>query len=319
MAAPRAGRFSRKYLEGVVSVFWKILRVHVQEVRTFRRFPRHLRMRPAVGPGLRVILYGLPYGDWNAALADPKMWQDLGVVSEVRRVPGFRGLLPRATERTVLIPMKTSHTVEAPRDYRSLIPDRRTALILADKDAFYSYMVESGFGAYVPATYASPGEALFPCVAKRLDLSASIGVEIATTRTHLEEILQSRLFNGRPFLLQAVVPGTLEYATYCICDGGRILWSSTFVSTMGGPAMIKNEDNGKDRRIVTTPVEVLKQFETVLAPLGYRGPCVIDYKIAGDGRVQIFEINPRLGGTLLLESNAGLLREALSQVLAAAR
>ena len=70
---------------------------------------------------------------------------------------------------------------------------------------------------------------------------------------------------------------------------------------------------------MTAPAEVLEQFDTVLAPLGYRGPCVIDYKIAGEGRVQIFEINPRLGGTLLLKSNAGLLREALGHILAAAR
>jgi hypothetical protein len=319
LAAPRAGRFSRKYLEGVVPVFWKILRVHVQEARTFRRFPMRLRLTPSVGPGLRVILYGLPYGDWNATLSDRKLWQNLEVVSELRRIPGFRWLLPLSTERTVLIPMKTSHTVDAPRRYRSLMPDRRSALILADKNAFQSYMVENGLTDYVPATYARPDDAIFPCVVKRLDLSASVGVEIATSQAHLGEILQSGLFNGRPSLLQALVPGVLEYATFCICDGGRILWDSTFVSTMSGPAMIKNEDNGKDRRIVTTPAEVLKQFETVLAPLDYSGPCVIDYKIADDGRVKIFEINPRLGGTLLLKPNAELLRGALRQILASAR
>jgi carbamoylphosphate synthase large subunit len=215
--------------------------------------------------------------------------------------------------------MKTSHTVDAPRRYRNLIPDRRSALILADKNAFQSYMAENGLMAYAPTTYASSDEAIFPCVVKRLDLSASVGVEIAASRAHLAEILQSGLFSGHPSLLQALVPGILEYATFCICDGGRILWDSTFVSTMSGPAVIKNEDNGKDRRIVTTPVEVLKQFETVLAPLNYRGPCVIDYKIADDGRVRIFEINPRLGGTLLLKSNAWLLRQALGHILAAAR
>ena len=319
MTAPRAGRFSRKYLEGVVAVFWKILRVHVQEARTFRRFPLRLQMTAAQGPGLRVILYGLPYGDWNATLSDRKLWQDLAVVSELRRIPGFRWLLPLSTERTVLIPMKTSHTVDAPRRYRNLIPDRRSALILADKFAFQSYMAENGLMAYAPATYESSDAAVFPCVVKRLDLSASVGVEIAISRAHLEEILQSGLFSGRPSLLQELVPGVLEYATFCICDGGRILWETTFVSTMSGPAMIKNEDNGKDRRIVATPAKVLEQLETVLAPLNYRGPCVIDYKIADDGRVQIFEINPRLGGTLLLKSNAGLLREALGHILAAAR
>lgn len=297
---------------------WKILRVHVQEARTFRRFPMRLRMASAAKPGLRVILYGLPYGDWNATLSDAKLWQDLEVVSELRRIPGFRWLLPRSTERTVLIPMKTSHAVDAPRDYRNLIPDRRSVLILGDKNAFQSYMAESGLMAYTPATYANPDEAAFPCVVKRLDLSASVGVEIATSRTHLEAILQSGWFCGHPTLLQALVPGILEYVTFCVCDGGRILWNSTFVSTMSGPAMIKNENNDKDRRIVATPAEVLKQFETVLAPLSYRGPCTIDYKIAEDGRVQIFEINPRLGGTLLLKPNAGLLRQALGHILAAA-
>lgn len=319
MTAPRAGRFSRKYLEGVVAVFWKILRVHVQEVRTFRRFPMRLQMTPAEGPGLRVILYGLPYGDWNPTLSDRQLWQDLRVVSELRRIPGVRWLLPWSTERTVVIPMKTSHTVDAPRRFRGLIPDRRSARILADKNAFQAYMAEKKLMAYAPATYPDPDAAVFPCVVKRLDLSASIGVEIAASRAHLDEIQRSGLFTGRPSLLQALVPGSVEYATFCICDGGRILWDCTFASTMSGPAVIKNEDNGKDRRTVTTPPAVLKQFETVLAPLNYRGPCVVDYKILDDGRVQIFEINPRLGGTLLLKANAGLLREALGHILAAAR
>jgi hypothetical protein len=276
-------------------------------------------MTPAEGPGLRVILYGLPYADWNATLSDRTLWQDLKVVSELRRVPGVRWLLPWSTERTVLIPMKTSHTVDAPRGYNGLVPDRDSALILADKNAFQAYMVENGLMSYAPETYSGPDDAVFPCVAKRLDLSASVGVELATSRAHLEEILRSGLFSGRPSLLQALIPGTVEYATFCVCDGGRILWDCTFASTMSGPAVIKNEDNGKDRRIVATPPDVLKQFETVLAPMRYRGPCVIDYKIADDGRVKIFEINPRLGGTLLLRANAGLLREALGQIIAAAR
>ena len=199
MAAPRAGRLSCKYLEGVGSGFWKTLRVHVQEARTFRRFPMRLQMTPVGGPGPRVILYGLPYGDWNATLSDPKLWQDPEAVSELRRIPGFRWLLPRSTERTVLIPMKTSHSVDVPRGYRNLIPDRRSAVILADKNAFQSCMAENGLMAYAPATYASPDEAVFPCVAKRLDLSASVGVEIATSRTiSRKSCIRGRSAAGRP-------------------------------------------------------------------------------------------------------------------------
>jgi hypothetical protein len=316
---PRPSRFSRDYLQGVIKVCWMTLRVFVQEVRNFRRFPTHLRLTPLEGPGVRVVLYGLPYADWNASLSDRQLWQDLRVVSEVRRIPGLRWLLPWSTERTVVIPMKTEHAVTVPQRYRGLIPDRRSALLMADKSTFQRYLVDNGLTAYAPATYASPDEAAFPCVVKRLDLSASVGVEIATSRRHLDEILQSPVFSGHPALLQALTPGIVEYASFCVCDGGRIVWDCTFASTMSGPAVIKNEDNGKDRRIVATDPAVLEQFEAVLAPLAYRGPCVIDYKIADDGRVQLFEINPRLGGTLLLKANARLLRETLSHMIAPAR
>jgi len=319
LAAPRLGRLSRQYLEGVVAVLWMNLRVFVQEVRNFRRFPTHLRLAPAEGPGVRVVLFGLPYADWNASLSDRHLWQDLRLVSEVRRIPGLRWLLPWSAERTVVIPMKTSHAVTVPQRYPGLIPDRASARIMADKSIFQRYLVDNGMTAYAPATYASPDEALFPCVVKRVDLSASIGVEIATSRRHLEEILQSGIFSGHRWLLQALVPGIVEYASFCVCDAGRIVWECTFASTMSGPAVIKNEDNGKNRRIVATDPAVLKQFEAVLAPLEYRGPCVIDYKIAADGRVQIFEINPRLGGTLLLAAHARQLREALGHILSPAR
>jgi hypothetical protein len=319
LTAPRAGRFSRQYLEGVAWVFWMILRVFVQEVRNFRRYPTHLRLSPAEGPGLRVVLYGLPYADWNASLSDRQLWQDLRIVSEVRRIPGLRVLLPWSSERTVVIPMKTSHAVTVPQRFRGLIPDRHSARLMADKSTFQQYLVANGLTAYAPATYATPDEASFPCVVKRLDLSASIGVEIATSRRHLDEILQSGVFAGHRWLLQALAPGIVEYASFCVCDEGRIVWDCTFASTMSGPAVIKNEDNGKNREIIATDPDVLRQFETVLKPLRYRGPCVIDYKIAEDGRVQIFEINPRLGGTLLQKAHAGLLREALKHILAPAR
>lgn len=86
---------------------------------------------------------------------------------------------------------------------------------------------------------------------------------------------------------------------------------------MCGPAVIKNEDNDKNRRIVEASPEVRGQLERVPAPLAYRGPSVVNYKFAVDGTVQVFEINPRLGGSLLQPPQAARLREALGHILAA--
>ncbi len=295
---------------------WQKFRYNAQELRNFGRHPLHLRLPPSEGPGLTVILYGVPYGDWNAALGSRALWQDLRVVAEVRRIPAFRMLLPRSRERTVLIPMKTEHALAAPAGYRGLIADRHTLQVLDNKADFHAYMEQHGLAAYCPARYPSAEQAVFPCVVKRLDLSGSIGVEVVRSRQHLDEVLRSPVFARRPYILQALVAGNVELATFCVCDQGRILWHWTFASIMTGPSVIKNEDNDKNRRLIEAPAEVLRQLEAVLKPLAYRGPCIVNYKRLEDGRVQIFEINPRFGGSLLQPPQAQRLREALGHMLA---
>jgi carbamoylphosphate synthase large subunit len=152
-------------------------------------------------------------------------------------------------------------------------------------------------------------------VVKRLDLSGSVGIEIATSRSHLADILRTPVFAGRPYLLQALVPGEHEYATFCVADRGRITWHWTFVSTMGGPAVVKTEDNDKNRRTIEAAPTVLQQIEAVLGPLAFHGPCIVNYKLRADGDIQIFEINPRFGGSLLQPAQAPQLRQAITALL----
>jgi len=173
-------------------------------------------------------------------------------------------------------------------------------------------MAANGFGDFCPRTYGGPQEAVFPCVLKRTDLSANLGVVIAQSATHLDELLQTRTFQGHPYLLQALVQGNVEYATYCVCTNGRVLWSCSFATDTGSPVAIKREDNSIQRQAIDTPDPVLRQIEAILLPLAFSGPCNVDYKLSADGRMQIFEINPRLGGTLMLPAQAMELRAALT-------
>jgi carbamoylphosphate synthase large subunit len=296
---------------------WKTLRYRLGEVRTFGRFARRLRLASPDAPGCTVILYGIPYGDWNATLADPCLWQGLADVTEVRRVPAFGFLLPRASGRTIVIPMKTEHAAKVPRGCRGLLPDARALEVLDNKRHFAAYVAQNGLEGECPQTYADPDTAAFPCFAKRVDLSGSMGVEVAHTRDQLDMVLRSRLFAGKPYLLQAAVAHEIEYASTCLCDGGRILWHWTFAARMDGPLVVKNEENARERRTVDMPVGVKEQIERLLVPLAYRGPCVVNYKLDAGGRARIFEINPRFGGSLLQGSERERLREALACLLAA--
>jgi len=211
-----------RFLQGVLAVRLKIFVVRLQEVRTFFRFPRWLTLN-AYGSGRRVILYGIPYADWNATLSDRALWSKLPGVARVLRVPATPfGSGARSDD--VVIAMKTSHMVRRPGG-RALQPTSQAIAVLEDKAKFAAYMAANGFGDYCPRTYAGRQEAVFPCMLKRTDLSASLGVAIARSAEHLDELLQTRMFRGHPHLLQAIVPGNIEYATYCVSRGGRVLWS----------------------------------------------------------------------------------------------
>src|SRR6185437_9619635 len=83
-----------------------LFREPVREVRNFRRFPFVVR-DPAPGP--HVVLYGIPYGDWNVALTQAGVWR--GIASRVVRVPAVgSALLSWVSSRAaVFIPMKEVH------------------------------------------------------------------------------------------------------------------------------------------------------------------------------------------------------------------
>ena len=260
-----------------------------------------------------MILYGIPYADWNATLSDRGLWSKVTGVAQVRRLPATPfGSGARADD--VVIAMKTGHIVRRPGG-RALAPTARAIATLEDKAKFAVYMAANSFGDYCPRTYAGRQEAVFPCMLKRTDLSASLGVAIAQSAKHLDELLQTRTFQGHRYLLQALVQGNIEYATYCVCKNGRVLWSCSFATDTGSPIAIKREDNAVRRQAIATPEPVLRQIEAVLLPLAFSGPCNVDYKLSADGRMQIFEINPRLGGTLMLPAQATELRAALACII----
>jgi carbamoylphosphate synthase large subunit len=301
-----------RFRQGALAVRLKIFLVRLQEVRTFFRFPRQLEF-DAEGRDRSVILYGIPYADWNATLSDRALWSKLPGVARVRRLPASPfGAGARVDD--VVIAMKTGHIVRRPGG-RALEPTAHAIATLEDKAKFATYMAANGFGDYCPRTYANRQEAVFPCMLKRTDLSASLGVLIAQSAKHLDELLQTHTFQGHPYLLQALVQGSVEYATYCVCKDGRVLWSCSFAADAGSPVAIKREDNAVQRQAVATPDAVLRQIEAVLLPLAFSGPCNVDYKLLADGRMQIFEINPRLGGTLMLPAQAAVLRTALTCIV----
>ncbi len=291
-----------------------------------RRLPTRLtfpRIDRAGGPPVRIVIFGEFADDWLSTFLDPKIWTGIEGVTEVVRVadrPGARLPPPAfADSRTVVIPLGLPNIRNCPTHLPALIPDGRALDALGNKKSFAAYMAAGGLADFCPKVFAADEEAGFPCVIKRADLGAGWGIAIARSPEDLARLRQATDWRGKDCVVQAFVPGAIEHVTHCVCRDGVILWHCSFACEMQHPEQIRS---GMEDQTITPAVatpRVLDQIGRVLAPLGYSGPCCVDYKLSPAGDIVIFEINPRFGGTLMMPQHADRLREALACIIRHAR
>lgn len=288
--------------------------------------PKRLTFPHAAATGaqpVRVIIYGEYAHDWFLALLNPQLWADIENVVEVLRVPDRPGVrLPApvvAGSRTVVVPLSNENTRHCPPHQNALVPDGRALDTFGNKGAFAAFMAANGLAGFCPTVFATDDEATFPAVLKRADLDAGAGIAVVRSRDELARLRQEHPWRGKDCVLQALVPGALEYVTHCVCRDGRILWHGTFAFEMEHAEQIRAGIQRLTVSPATASPRVLDQIARVLALVGYTGPCNIDYKLSPEGDVIIFEINPRFGGTLMLPAHVRCLREALTCIIRHAR
>lgn len=320
-----AGRAIVLGLAGLLPEAWRehlASRVRrLRRVANFYDFPVRFEFADAAkqgAPRFRVILYGAFFEIWNPALANPKLWETIPGVAEVLRIANRSSLdlaAPSCADiRSVIIPMGEEHYGEVPAHYLSLVPDALSIATLANKGSFAAYTVKLGLSKLCPETYKSREHVVFPFVLKRVDLAGGIGIELVNSQEHLDSLLKTAIFRGYKVLLQAFVPGATEYVTHCVCKDGVILWSCSFAWDLGPVARIGIPVFG-DTTSVTASSRTLSDIARVLAPLRYSGPCCVNYKLLPNGEIAIFEINPRLGGSLMNPRNIEFLRQAMAHII----
>ena len=245
----------------------------------------------------------------------PDTWKGISGVTEVVLVRDSRiAHLPpprSAGGRTVVIPLDLDDIRRCPRHHPSLVPNELALATLGNKRAFARYVAANGLSDLCPTSFWTEEEAAFPCVLKRTDLHAGMGVAVVRSREELRTFLEAETWKNKEIVMQAFVPGAAEYVTHCICRNGRILWHCTFRCEHDDAHHIRAGIAHHTFEPFDTSPETLARLERVLIPLRYDGPCNIDYKLSPKGDVSIFEANPRFGGSLMIPRHVGFLRQAL--------
>ncbi|MFG1429500.1 hypothetical protein V5F44_16400 [Xanthobacter sp. V2C-8] len=271
--------------------------------------------RGASMPPVRIVVYGTHSEDWNESLAPTApVWAQVEGVREVLLAADTAAPLPppRDDMRTLVLPLMEPHLLACPRaEHQGLLPSHEAVRTLADKGAFAAYAAREGLAHHCPPVFAAPEAAELPCVVKRLDLNAGVGVEVAASREALREMLDTPPWKGFPVVLQGYVPHAHEFATHAVCREGRIVLHRTFRKTLLADARIQRPGASLTSAAPPAAEQHLRVLESFLAPLRYDGPCNFDYVIRDDDSLCVFEINPRLGGSLMKAQN----REALAAVL----
>lgn len=272
----------------------------------------------AVG-SIHAIVYGFHCESWTEAFAPGSaLWAGLPQVGRVSCIEAEPEELARVTAgcglEVVAIPMMEAHADRLPPHVARFHPPKPVSDLLRDKRRTLDYAATKGFAHWCPEVYDDIGRIRFPCIIKRVDLNASVGVEVVHSRRGLEARLGAALEVPSDVVVQSFVYGWKEYATYLMMKEGEVLWDTTICYEMEFSDVVRRPGTAPAHRIAT-PGRTLAQLRDFLAPLRYSGPCNVDYKIRPDGEAAIFEVNPRLGGSLMVPANVDLLQAVVALIL----
>lgn len=262
----------------------------------------NLSMLATAGRPVSVIILGSHTESWMAAVGPgAAVWHLLPEVARVSIAeadPGpaldadtAAGLIP------VVIPMLEPHARMLGPDAPSLSPEPALIDLLADKLVFDLYA--AGRYASVRPAHITSAEALqLPCIVKHACRNSGRNVMMANDAGELASIFHDYRFLGQPKTLQAAVLGDREWVTHAVMRGGRLLWHASFEYQMPAGVTVRGPETPIGVRCRPTQRPVLTFLRQLGSALLYDGPLNIDYRL-GACKLTVFEVNPRLGGSLM--------------------
>jgi carbamoylphosphate synthase large subunit len=267
-----------------------------------------------------VIVFGQHSNDWMSALHPRALvWKKIDNIKSVKFF-STANEIPKTSNRrklnTVIIPLMESHLYEMPTNLKSLTSTPELVSLMADKRLLTENLITHGFAQVVPKTWTNPMDSTFPCVIKRSELNGGQGIQILKSFHELHTVITEPEYDGKSYFFQEFISSDTEYVCHIVALKGEILFTNYFECKMPGPEMIRRGDSPTTilNRGSDLNFNVAAVFKDIIKHLHYSGPCNIDFKLI-NGHPRIFEINPRLGGSLMVSDNVHTLTKVLNIII----
>lgn len=170
--------------------------------------------------------------------------------------------------------------------------------LLDNKANFNNFMVTNSLGNYIPKVYMETNDGIcnnydclvYPCILKTSIGCGGGGIKIINSCTDILKIPYKNYF------IQELIADNIEYGGHFYVCNGIIKCSVFYMEMYNNKTFIKIGKMNKYNRVENK--EWLNLFSMIFSKLNYSGFACANFKVVND-IVKIFEINPRLGGTLI--------------------
>lgn len=178
------------------------------------------------------------------------------------------------------------------------IPPKDIFECFNDKIKFYNYMMENGFSESIPKIYE---KITYPCILKHNKSYYGRNTHIIKSEEDMKKIPPDVKLED--YSICEIIEGKKEYATHIFALDGIIEIELTIVHHFDRSVFVHGVAK---KPIMSSKIKindnVLKIFKEIIKKSSYNGIMCIDYKII-DNIPKIFEINPRMGGSLINTGN----------------
>jgi len=173
---------------------------------------------------------------------------------------------------------------------KTIVPTNDVLDLCNDKLAFCEFFSANGFNDFLPSRDTST----YPYILKKR--ISEWGIDSIVMLDKEQESQNLDRLNSDEYMAQEFIAGNREFTSHVVIDKRKILMLKTVEFTFEGDLYIKGRDTKPQTLKRVEHGDLLELFESMLNLIDFRGICCINYKIT-DGRIKIFEINPRYGAS----------------------
>ena len=178
---------------------------------------------------------------------------------------------------------------------KALFPSADVVRLCHDKLAFNQLLSSSEFGWTIPPLLEKASLSP-PFILKQRQDEFGANTHLVMSPGDSERL--GMQLADPEYFAQTYVAGDLEFATHILVQDGRPTFHLNVVYEMGDTYSVKNKHFPQKDVSVNRDDTELDLLVSILSLIGFRnGTCCFNYKYAGD-MIQIFELNPRFGGSL---------------------